>query len=242
MRPRGRASVSRWLGLALAPLAGACEPPPTANHLPRPGQTQVAASPTASRPSRVATARAAAEELLELRRSRNYDAIARRVLEPHGPDVAATLAAVDEFLSENERLVRWLRHEIDPAAARAVDQGQFGRHLDLFSELVELRDVSATETEATVVFLVDNQLPLRRCRLVWKSDGWRYDAGDGFHATLPSAFRTMAAGMRDLHARFAEPAGRAALRADPRRVLQEVAAALEPGARLLRPPASAPVP
>ncbi len=221
----------------LAPLAGACEPAPTAN--PLADQDQVKA--VASRPSPAATARAAADELLELRRTRNYDAIARRVLEPHGPDVAATLAAVDEFLSENERLVRWLRDEIDPAAARAVDQGQFGRHLDLFSQLVELRDVSATESEATVVFIVDNQLPLRRCRLVRVGGDWRYDAGDGFHATLPSAFTTMAAGLRELRTRLAEPAARAVLRADPQRALQEVAAALEPGARLLR-PATAPVP
>lgn len=198
----------------------------------RPAPDAAAGARTAAKPER--SPRETLEQLIATRAARSYQAMDPFILPGGAHQVVNTLMAVDEFLQANRALCDYVRDEFASGLAQSIDQSHWGAHLDVFSHFVELIDEQIDADTATVSFRVDQQLPLRRARLVLIDGQWRYDPGDGYDARLPAAFQRMARGLRqvlnDLRDQRLDPA---TIRARPERLIEEVRVRLLPGIKML---------
>lgn len=130
--------------------------------------------------------------LIDARQRQEYSALDRFVLPERINGVVDTLKAVDEFLAANGELCSWVRREIGEAAGRGIDSSRLAESLDVFSPRVELKSERIEGDRAIVGYTVSGNLPLKRCELLRRDGRWWYDPGDGYAATLPTAFRHMA--------------------------------------------------
>jgi hypothetical protein len=179
------------------------------------------------------------ERLIAARESGSYQALGELIRPERAQQVIRTLMAVDEFLHANRVLCDYVHETFALGLSQSIDQSDWGARLDIFSRYVELVDQRIEGDTAVVTFTVDGRVPVRRARLVRVDGAWRYDPGPGYDAQLPAAFERMAQGLRrvldDLKSgRLAADA----IRADPRKLVEEVRVRLQPGIGLLpRPPA-----
>jgi hypothetical protein len=181
------------------------------------------------------------EQLMALRRSGAYQSMSPLVVPERTHEVVNTLMAVDEFLHANRALCNFVRDRITLGLAQSIDQAHWGDHLDVFSRYVELVNEHVNGDTATVSFMVDGQLPVRRATLRRINGQWRYDPGSGYDPQLPAAFKRMARGLRQVLDDL--KSGRLpieAVRDDPERLIEEIRLRLLPGVKMLPPPATQP--
>jgi len=178
--------------------------------------------------------RATIEELIALRRSGAYQSLGELVLPGRAHEITTTLLAVDEFLHANRALCNFVRDNVTPGLAQAIDQGHWSDHLGVFSRYVELVDERIEDGRAVVSFTVDGRLPLRHAELRLVNGQWRYDPGPGYDPQLPAAFKRMARGLRlvleDLKSGKLPVE---TVQAEPERLLEEVRLRLLPGVKML---------
>ncbi|MFQ5807854.1 MAG: hypothetical protein ACE5I3_15520 [Phycisphaerae bacterium] len=174
------------------------------------------------------------ERLIAARDAGSYQPMSDLIVPEGAHQVVKTLMAVDEFLRVNRTLCNYVRNEFALGLSQSIDQSSWGAHLDVFSRYVELVQERIEGDTATVSFTVDGRLPVRHSRLVRTDGGWRYDPGPGYDPQLPAAFRRMTRGLRQVLEDL--KAGRLpadAIRADPRRLIEEVRVRLLPGIKML---------
>lgn len=188
-----------------------------------------------------ASPRAVIEQLITTRQQGLYQPMDELVVPGRAYEVTDTLLAVDEFLAANRVLCDYVRHEFTLGLSESIDQSSWGSHLDIFSQYVELIEERIEANGATVAYMVDGQVPVRRAHLTRVDGRWRYDPGPGYDPQLPAAFRRMARGLRqvldDLKSGHL-PAD--AIRTDPERLVEEVRVRLLPGIRMLPRPTTQP--
>jgi len=226
----GSSIARQWLWLAaLAAVAigagGGCER----------SWRQAASEGPAAAPQR--SPRATIEQLLAARANGSYQAMGAFIVPGCVHEVIKTLMAVDAFLQANRALCNHVRDEISLGLAQSIDHEEWGAHLDIFSRYVELVDEWSEGETATVSFMVDGRLPLRRARLMLVDGQWRYDPEGGYDPQLPAAFERMAQGLRlmldDLRS---GRVSREAILENPERLIEEVRVRLLPGVGMLPPP------
>lgn len=165
---------------------------------------------------------------------RDYETLRTLILRNRAAAVVQFLLAVDRFEAANEKLRTTLERASLPTLASAVDLHHLTRRLDLFSSELEVVDIETRTSEATVIYSVANELPLRRATLVRSNGDWRYDPGPGDLAQLSRAFDALATGLLDTHNALATNRfPTTTLRRDPEPLLRELETRLAPGLKLL---------
>lgn len=218
-QPRQRAALAALL--ALSTLTPGC------------GRWPWQASAASERPA----PRAAAERLVAARQVGGYNAVSELCLPGAAEPVVRTLMAVDGFLAANAALCSYVRDHVSFGLAQMVDFSELGRNLDLFSRNVKIVSDTVHGDQASVAFMVNDELPLRRAAFRWFDGAWRYDPGDGYDPQLLEAFDRMARGLRlvlsDLESGRIDAQ---ALWTDPEQLVEEVRLRLLPGVKLLPSP------
>lgn len=177
------------------------------------------------------------ETLLEARSAGAYRAIESLILPERTEAVLSTLRAVDDFLLANRLLCTQVGQQIAPGLAAAIDQSHLGASLDIFSAGVRILAEHVEDERATVAFVVNDQLPVRRASLVRVGGRWLYDPGPGYDPSLPAAFVRMAQGLRQVAEDLRTGRVRAeAVRGNPQLLLDEIRLRMLPGLRMLPKP------
>jgi hypothetical protein len=177
------------------------------------------------------------ERLISLRDRAAYQELDELIVPERGRQVAALLMAVDDFLHANDALCKYVRREFAVGLSQAIDQSHWSNNLGVFSAHVELLDEQIDGDQATVAFMVDGRLPVRRAELSLIDGHWRYEPGPGYDRRLVEAFNEMAHGLRQ--ALSGLKAGRPAaadINSDPELLLEEIRLRLSKGAGLLPSP------
>lgn len=175
--------------------------------------------------------------LIAAREAHVYRDIRALILPQHAEDVVTYLMAVDDFLLANRELCQYVRDQVGLGLAQNIDQSHMAANLEIFSPYVELLDEVVEGDAATVSFVVDSNLPVKRAELRRIGDTWRYDPGPGYDPELPRAFHRMARGLRQALQEI--KSGRLSpqmLRDDPDLLVKEVEVRLLPGVKMLSRP------
>ncbi len=178
--------------------------------------------------------------LIAAREAHAYRDIRALIRPQHAEQVVTYLMAVDDFLLANRELCQYVRDQVGLGLAQNIDQSHMAANLEVFSPYVELLDEVVDGDVATVSFVVDSNLPVKRAELRRVGDTWRYDPGPGYAPELPKAFHRMARGLRQALQEI--KSGRLSpetLRNDPDRLVQEVEVRLLPGVKMLSRPNAA---
>lgn len=194
-------------------------------------------SQTAQGASEALSPRQTLTRMLAIHGSGEYQKLEPLVCPGRTAEIAATLSAVDDFLTANRLLCDYLRDNVGLGLAQTVDQSFLSHNLGVFSPYIELLDETIDGDTARVSFVVDEQLPAKRATLRRVDGVWRYDPGPGYDPRLPKAFHRMARGLRlvldDLKR------GRLSveqIRDDPELLMEEVRVRLLPGVKMLPAP------
>ena len=176
------------------------------------------------------------EQLIALHEQHRYQQMYPLITSTDRHDVVKYLRVADEFLTANDQLCRFVRDEIGIGLSQSIDRSRLAGNLHIFSRYVTLLDETIEGERATVGFLVDEQLPARRARLVRKNGQWLYDPGGGDHKKIIAAVQLMADGLRRV-LRELQSGGldRVAMRKDPEKLIDAVRIRLLPGVKALPP-------
>lgn len=217
-------SHSRRLAVFIAVLASlpACDRDPSASG---PGGRQSAPE---------TSPRAVIEQMIALRDRAAYQELDGLIAPQRGRQVVALLMAVDDFLHANDALCEYVQREFAIGLSQAIDQSHWSGRLGVFSAHVELIDERVDGDRATVSYMADGRLPVRRAELRLVDGRWRYDPGPGYDQRLTEAFNEMARGLRQVLSELKEGRPAAAdIQADPERLVEEVRLRLSKGIGLL---------
>ena len=127
--------------------------------------------PLGCRPSPPTTAAVAAnvrsptqtiEQLIDLRRGRQYERMHPLIIATQRYEVVNYLRAMDAYLIANEQLCVFVRDHIAIGLSQTIDQSGMAGNLNIFSQYVTLLDETIDGDTATLSFLVDEKLPARR--------------------------------------------------------------------------------
>jgi len=175
--------------------------------------------------------------LIAARQAHAYRDMRTLILPQYAEQVINYLMAVDDFLLANRELCEYVRDQVGLGLAQNIDQSHMAANLEVLSPYVELLDEVVEGDVATVSFVVDNNLPVKRAELRRMGDTWRYDPGPGYAPELPQAFHRMARGLRQALQEI--KSGRLSpqmLRDDPDLLVKEVEVRLLPGVKMLSRP------
>ena len=202
--------------------------------------------PLGCRPSPPTTAAAAAnvrsptrtiEQLIDLRRGRQYERMHPLIIATQRYEVVKYLRAMDAFLTANEHLCVFVRDHIAIGLSQTIDQSGMAGNLNIFSQYVTLLDETIEGDTAALSFVVDEKLPARRADLALIKGQWLYDPGDGDYAKIIAAVERMADGLRRVLKEM--QSGRldlAAMREHPEKLTEAVRIRLLPGVKILPAP------
>lgn len=176
-------------------------------------------------------------ELIGYRTEREYDKMYPLIVAAQRHAVVEYLQAVDEFLTANTQLCRHVRDHISIGLSQTIDQSRLAGNLSIFSNYVKLLDEKIDGDSATLSFQIGQEMPARRADLIRVNGQWLYDPGAGDRSKIVPAVRRMADGLqtvlRELRSGGLDPA---AMREDPKKLIEAVRIRLLPGIKMLPDP------
>lgn len=193
------------------------------------------AAPTpAAAASSVGSPTATLEKLISLREDRQYERLSPLIIAEQRHEVVRYLMAVDEYLTANAQLCRFVRDNIAIGLSQTIDQSRLAGNLSIFSQYVTLLDETIEGERADVSFLVDEKLPARRAQLRRVDGQWLYDPGPGERAKIVPAVQRMAEGLRRVLRELRSGSlDTAAMRDDPKQLIEAVRIRILPGVKML---------
>lgn len=174
------------------------------------------------------------EKLIAIRAAHQYEEMNPLIIAEQRHEVVRYLMAIDEYLTANGQLCRYVRDNIATGLAQTIDQSRLAGNLNIFSQYVTLLDERIDGDRADVSFLVDEKLPARHAQLRRVGGHWLYDPGPGERAKIVPAVQRMAEGLRRV-LRELQSGGldTAAMRDDPKLLIEAVRIRILPGVKML---------